>query len=195
MWEKIRKNMPKIALVLLAVSALFSIPPMSSIERSLFTVLYDLTSPFSQLFLVLTQLGTIAMWLVSIVVAFAAKLRRLSWQLLIGGGLSIFATAVLKIAIGRPRPFDLFEAVSNSEVLVHGYGFPSGHTALVTVMGLMMMPYVPKQFRWVIVLIVCAVGVSRIALGVHAPLDLVGGFAIGYLAVFAVKKVYPDTKK
>ncbi len=195
MRQRISKKMPIIAVALLFVSALLSIPAMSSVEQSLFTTLYDLMNPFSQLFLLLTQLGTIAMWLVSIVVAFAARFRRLSWQLLIGGGLSIFATAVLKLAIGRPRPFDLFEAVSNSEVLVHGSGFPSGHTALATVMGLLLLPYVPKQFRWMIGLVIVAVGLSRIALGVHAPLDLVGGFAIGYLAVFAVKKVYPDTKK
>ncbi len=194
MRQKIRKNMPKIAVALLIVSALLSISTMSSVERSLFTALYELTNPFSQLFLILTQLGTIAMWLVSVAVAFAAKLRRLSWQLLIGGGLSIFATAVLKLAVGRPRPFDLFEAVSSSEVLVHGSGYPSGHTALVTVMGLMLLPYVPKQFRWIIVTVITAVGLSRIALGVHAPLDLVGGFAIGYLAVLIVKRVYPDSK-
>lgn len=195
MKRRISNNMPRITLSLLLVSALLSIPAMSSLERSLFTMIYDLTSPFSQVFLLITQLGTVAMWLVSIVVAFAAKFRRLSWQLLIGGGLSIFATAVLKLAIGRPRPFDLFDAVSSSEVLVHGSGFPSGHMALVTMMGLMVMPYAPRRFRWMIALIICAVGLSRIALGVHAPLDLVGGFAIGYLAVFAVKKVYPDVKK
>lgn len=195
MQQKISKHMPSVAAALLLVSAVLSIPTMSSLERSVFTAVYDLTNPFSQLFLLLTQLGTIAMWLVSILVAFAAKLRRLSWQLLIGGGLSIFATAVLKIAIGRPRPFDVFEAVSNSEILVHGSGYPSGHTALVTVMGLIILPHVPKQFRWIVVLVIAAVALSRVALGVHAPLDLVGGFAIGYLAAFAVKRVYPDGKK
>jgi membrane-associated phospholipid phosphatase len=54
------------------------------------------------------------------------------------------------------------------------------------------VPYLPKMWRWIVpVAGIGAVAWSRMYLGLHAPLDIVGGFAIG-MGVVAFIRVLPS---
>lgn len=85
-----------------------------------------------------------------------------------------------KAGIGRPRPHGLRP------------GFPSGHTAAAAAFYLMACYFfeavVRRWMRYVLygvgALIVALVGLSRMALRVHWPLDVLGGAALG-VAIFA----------
>lgn len=69
-----------------------------------------------------------------------------------------------------------------------GAGFPSGHVMVVTIILLTFMPYLPKMWRWILPIVgITAVSWSRMYLGLHAPLDIIGGFAIGVGVVTFVK--------
>jgi len=60
--------------------------------------------------------------------------------------------------------------------------FPSGHTtALFIVAGLVALQRVSEWFKWVVLLLAVFVGLSRIASGVHWPLDVLGAAAGGWL--------------
>jgi undecaprenyl-diphosphatase len=65
---------------------------------------------------------------------------------------------------------------------------------MITIIMLMLLPYVPKKWRWVIPIPIIAVGLARVYLGVHTPLDIIGGFAVG-LGVVAFLRILPQTLK
>jgi membrane-associated phospholipid phosphatase len=63
----------------------------------------------------------------------------------------------------------------------HGFGFPSGHTALAFAVAAVLHPLLPPRARWVVWLLAGAVGLARMYVGVHWPMDVVGGAALGLL--------------
>lgn len=60
--------------------------------------------------------------------------------------------------------------------------FPSGHTtALFVLAGLVCLQRVNQWYKWMILLLATLVGFSRIALGVHWPIDVLGAVIGGWL--------------
>src|SRR5205823_7107152 len=88
----------------------------------------------------------------------------------------------LKHFIHRARPAGLLHDV-HLRWMDTGNGFPSGHTATATIILLILIPYLPKKWRWIVPLGIVLMALSRIYLGLHAPLDVIGGFAVGLLVV------------
>lgn len=126
-------------------------------------------------------------WLALVVGAAAAyTLVRSRWRLalflvtttLAGGAIN---TAV-KVMVDRDRP-DLDPPVATAG----GFSFPSGHATSSTVaygaLLLVLLPAVPRRARPPVVAaavaLVLAIGMSRLALGVHYLSDVLGGFALG----------------
>jgi membrane-associated phospholipid phosphatase len=70
------------------------------------------------------------------------------------------------------------------------FGFPSGDTQMATVFWLTLFLYLSRSsWRYVCLMPLMAVGVSRVYLGVHTVVDVMGGFATG---VFLVLVFYPQ---
>ena len=97
----------------------------------------------------------------------------------LGGGL---LDTIVKEAVGRPRP-SLVEPVATA----HGKSFPSGHAMSSTVaygsLLLVFLPAIGRRYRPIVitgtVLLVAAIGFSRLALGVHYITDVLGGYVLG----------------
>ncbi|MGH2686294.1 MAG: phosphatase PAP2 family protein, partial [Actinomycetota bacterium] len=111
---------------------------------------------------------------------------RREWRLVIflavtclGGGL--VSTAV-KLAVGRGRP-----VVDNPIATAFGQSFPSGHAMASLVcygaLLLVFLPLAPRHRRHalvgVAVAVVAAIGVTRLALGLHFTTDVVAGYVLG----------------
>jgi membrane-associated phospholipid phosphatase len=96
-------------------------------------------------------------------------------------GLSGLVDEIAKRLAGRPRPTDALVHASSS-------AFPSGHAvaAMVAVLALLTVTadVLGRAERLAValgVVVVIAVGYSRVALAVHYPSDVVAGWALGYL--------------
>lgn len=97
----------------------------------------------------------------------------------LGGGL---LDTIVKVAVNRPRP-SLVDPVATA----HGKSFPSGHSmSSVIVYGALLLVFLPvarRRLRPVLigagVVLVAAIGFSRLALGVHYISDVLGGYVLG----------------
>jgi undecaprenyl-diphosphatase len=70
----------------------------------------------------------------------------------------------------------------------HGRGFVSGHAAVVTALLAVAWPALGRRGRIAGTAVVAAVSWSRVYVGAHLPLDVVGGAALG-LAVAGVVRL------
>ncbi|MCL4404284.1 phosphatase PAP2 family protein [Patescibacteria group bacterium] len=73
-----------------------------------------------------------------------------------------------------------------------GASFPSGHASLFFALSFMLLAFDRKWAYWFIGLSLLN-GLARIFVGVHYPLDILGGIAVGFVSYLIVKKlVRPD---
>ncbi len=172
------------AAVLFWLSALMvSDGTMMAWERVIFQLVYGLPESLKLPFLVITQLGGITMLLALSIVYIIKSHYSTVTRLLMSGLLAYLLAGVGKDLVGRGRPHEFFTDFVYRDALIRGPGFPSGHMALATAIGLTLWHYLPRRSRWLAPALIIGVGLSRVYLGAHAPLDIVGGFAIGWASV------------
>ena len=153
---------------------------LNALERSIFNSVYGLPEYFYPFFIAITQLGGVAMAFVLASIYLFVKRYAVVIRLLMSASLAYLLSGLAKDVVGRPRPFELIDGVVSRDYLVRGSGFPSGHTAMVTALALVLVHYLPRKYKWVVLCAIVGVALSRIYLGAHAPLDIIGGFAIGW---------------
>lgn len=81
----------------------------------------------------------------------------------------------------EPRPFVTY----NFSPLINPVGdasFPSVHTSLMAVFAFSYV-YFKSKLASVFLLLMLGVGISRIYVGVHYPLDILGGFIVGIISL------------
>jgi len=107
-------------------------------------------------------------------------------------GLNVLLTSGLKYAINRPRPFAQYPNDILKRTNAGLYSFPSGHTSSAFAMATALSLSTKK---WYVAVpsyaYACAVGYSRMRLGVHFPTDVLGGMVLGIgssLLVFQIDK-------
>ncbi|HEU5153047.1 MAG TPA: phosphatase PAP2 family protein [Iamia sp.] len=119
----------------------------------------------------------------SLAVAAVAALRgRSRVALAAGGGWALvrITSSIMKATVGRDRPPAFFADVALRQHLPADNGFPSSHAANAAALAVVVAWALPRA-RLPVVLVAVLVGVARLYVGVHLPLDLVGGWCLGVL--------------
>ena len=86
---------------------------------------------------------------------------------------------VAKAIADRPRPYDVVAVAVLRQQPAHGTSFPSSHTAVTVAVVIALVPFLPRVLAAVAIAYAILVGWSRVYLGVHYPLDVLGGAGIG----------------
>lgn len=107
----------------------------------------------------------------------------------------VFITGILAWGMGDllksifkiDRPFVSFTQVATL-VPESGFSFPSLHSTLIAALAFAVY-FKNKRFGYVCLLIAVLIGISRVIVGVHYPIDVFGGFALGFIVAFVVNKI------
>ncbi len=134
-----------------------------------------------------TMLGD-ALLLLVFALPFAGRRPDVVWAVWIVAVLTTVVVHVLKAGVGAPRPpavFDPAQIYVVGHVLRSG-SFPSGHTAAAFAFAGVLALCLRRA--WVTAGVLClaaGVGISRMAVGVHWPVDVLSGAALGWLGACA----------
>lgn len=140
-------------------------------------------------FIFYTSLGDIGLLWIVLGLVFLAfrKTRRTGLLLLLALALShLFNTVILKNLIERPRPYTVLQQVESVIGPVSQTSFPSGHSA--TAFASAMIPFLREKgfLRWVPLILAILMGLSRVYVGVHYPIDVLAGAVVGSLTAYSV---------
>jgi undecaprenyl-diphosphatase len=104
--------------------------------------------------------------------------------------LSFIINYTLKQLFGLPRPFHIDPALG----IIHanGYGFPSGGAQGAFLLSGLLVIYWNNHWKWTIaVAYTLLISFSRIYLGVHFPLDILGGWIVAFLLLLIYIFFFP----
>jgi membrane-associated phospholipid phosphatase len=139
-------------------------------------------NPFGDiLFRTFTDLGSHTVYYVALAPLFWAVDRRRAAVLLLLVLASGYVNTFAKLAVHSTRPNPALARVMDPSLYQSGNGaFPSGHAQNAVVVWAYLATWVAQRwFSIVAVIMVLLISFSRLYLGVHFPIDIVGGLAIG----------------
>jgi undecaprenyl-diphosphatase len=169
-----------VGLVILGLSALpIDADNVGGLEEDVFRFLNDdLWLPYWPTWVVM-QAGSVAILPIAVVAALLARRKRLALTAGVAGALVYGMGKVMRHLVVRERPAKILEAVIIRGDPSLGTGYLSGHTALAVSLAAAATPYLGWRGRIAVWTVAAAVGIARIHVGAHMPLDVVGGAGLG----------------
>lgn len=166
----------------------------NGLQLALFRAINNLPDGLTGPALLITEaLGAAYPIIICVIAAALFKRYRLALRYAVIGGGTVVVMEAAKLIAQEPRPFVTLDNHLHLRASELGLtSFPSGHMAVATALALVTWMILPRAWRWLSVLWIVLVAFSRLYLGVHTPNDLVGGFAIGLMAVCFIQ-ILPES--
>ncbi|MBF8263440.1 MAG: sepP [Parachlamydiales bacterium] len=116
-----------------------------------------------------------------------------SWRWGVRLGFLVIASgwvnAMAKLTFALPRPFHIDPTLAI--VQLHDYGFPSGGAQNAMIIGCLIIYLWKSCFAWPVgIFYILLISFSRVFLGVHFPVDVLGGWCLGAVIFFAFIQTY-----
>ena len=153
-------------------------------DESLFRFLNDVPpagasvlSPLSHLFLP-AGIVIVLVLAAACVVAISRSIMPVA-AVAVAAGAAWALANLAKAMADRPRPYEVIAGALLRQQPAHGTSFPSSHTAITVAVVIALLPFLPRAMAGVVIAYAVLVGWSRVYLGVHYPLDILGGAGIG----------------
>lgn len=152
---------------------------IESVDYSIFQDLnLDIVNPFFDGFFPLLRDLTYFFWIFLIVYFWARKEKRLATILAAGIVAGAIFTYPLKFFIDRQRPYEQLDTTRLLTPFENDPSFPSGHTEMSFLAATIVSQFHPGYSKYLYGFSLI-VALSRIYVGVHFPIDVIGGAIIG----------------
>jgi membrane-associated phospholipid phosphatase len=124
--------------------------------------------------------------------------------LVISMGMQILLIPQIKGYFDYPRPLCLFgdtihiipelEIATREHMISHNChgksgSFPSGHSMLSMTLAAGLWPILTRRGRLFAGVYVITMGAARIAMGVHFPADIIGGYVIAFILTYSIRRI------
>lgn len=141
-------------------------------------------------FVGLSRIGTLGLVWIALAALVAFLLRRPSVFVLTVGAVACadLLASALKALVDVDRPPLRYASPDPLVRVPTDHSFPSGHSATSFAAALVLARAVPQR-AWLFYLLAAAIGFSRIYVGVHYPIDVLGGAVLGLLVATALLRL------
>lgn len=174
-------------------SALFSIIKVTEINKELFLTLNQLSLYTTKGLWVFFTFWGDALASTILLIPFIKKRPDILWAGIISGVVIALVVNFLKDSYGIKRPPAIFEIDEFIHIgrMVKNRSFPSGHTATAFwLAGTLAFSFKKTKITLVLLILASLIGFSRIAVGVHWPLDVIMGALIGWSLSYLGHLIY-----
>jgi undecaprenyl-diphosphatase len=152
-----------------------------ALDNAWFVLINSVSNPFlDSFFFIVTYLGSSVFWILMIILFWMEKQKKASVYLMIMFVIDSLTSLFLKYFFFRPRPYDTMPVKFLGFDVELGTSFPSGHTQRAF-SGAVILGTLYKKYRLPLFVLALLVGISRIYIGVHYPLDTLVGAMNGLL--------------
>ena len=110
---------------------------------------------------------------------------RVGFILLLSNGIN----GILKLTFSTPRPF-FYSAEVRPLTFESSFGLPSGHAQNAAAVWGVIAAFFARMWVWIVlVMLIILIGLSRISVGVHFPIDVVTGWLVGFTLLWLVLRL------
>jgi len=147
--------------------------------------------PLRLLLRVASRLGDGAVWYLLVVVLplyYGGAAVRTSLSMAGTGLAGVVLYKWLKASLVRELPFIRHPSIDRAMAPLDRYSFPSGHTMHAVAFTWLAMGAYP-ELGWALIPLAVLIAISRVALGLHYPSDVVAGGAIGAILALVAQNI------
>jgi undecaprenyl-diphosphatase len=160
-------------------------------ERAVFDAVNGLPDWLYRPMWTLQVFGVLAFGPAVAIVALVLRKWRLAGAAATVTALKLISERLVKQVVERQRPGTTVPgAILRGNVPPRGLSFVSGHAVLSTALAGVVSPYLRGRWKLVPWALVALVGVARVYLGAHNPIDVIGGTGLGLAIAGAVNLAF-----
>lgn len=191
--KNLKSDLTLLLLPSIALAALFTLIKITGSNRDLFLDLNQISLYTTKYLWVFFTFWGDSLASAILLIPFIRKRPDILWAGLIGATICGLIVFFMKQSLGINRPTMVFSSDEFIHIgrMVKYRSFPSGHTATAFwLAGNIAFSFRNRNISIIALIVAALIGFSRIAVGVHWPLDVTTGAIIGWICAYVGHFIY-----